>query len=315
MSRLLRRILGTGVLAVLSACVCVPPALSFDVNPKYDVNKYWHHFPEDVDETDFSDSRMCWAATASNVLTYAGWGVDHANNGYATEYDVYHEFLEGFPNEGGYGYMAYESYFDWHYPKLDYQDYYVEVDVRHRGDDGDYMLKQLRRLLTNNYDDDPYTRDYGVYASIWGHAVTVWGLSNRPLPGYAQPTYQIYISDSDDGIDGVMPYLLSEWSDGWWELRNYGEVDRPKPYFLKRFDALAKRPDSVPVDQDIVPIDELVIQQPGTLTPVHELNYYLTRGADDPDGPRNPWVVPEPATVWLLGLGLVGVFGSRRRQM
>ena len=85
----------------------------------YDVNKYVNSgvpIPAGVDPHDTSDSLLCWAAAASNVLMYTDWGFDRDLDGIVEPYDdLYHFYLQAFPNAGGSGAAAYGSYVPVHW--------------------------------------------------------------------------------------------------------------------------------------------------------------------------------------------------------
>jgi len=279
-----------------------------------DVNKYWDTLPDytlpdgvtPLDPDDDTDSYMCWAAAASNVLRYTGWGFGNNDPLYYPEYDIYHEFLSAFPNSGGYGYTAYEWFFQEHHPSLDYSNYYVQINRDHN--DPDYILENLKRLVSDIYENDSYRGNYGVYLSITngfgGHALSVWGYTRSVQEG--QLKHFISVTDSDDYLDGPTSYEIekkySVLSDtDLWYLKNYAGHEYSA--YMRRLDALAPRFMSIHDFNSL----SLIKPIPNTnLTP-----YYALIG-QPPDGPGiDP--IPEPTTMLLFGSGLIGLAGLRRK--
>jgi hypothetical protein len=73
------------------------------------VFKMWEAFEApftDADKTRNGDGKMCWAAAAANIITWAGWSVD--------EDEVFEIFKTRFDNQTGYIYKAMLYYFRRH---------------------------------------------------------------------------------------------------------------------------------------------------------------------------------------------------------
>ncbi len=202
--------------------------------PQYDVNKY-AYYPSPggnlaalavIDPADATDDLMCWAATASNVLLYTGWGFDRDADGTVELYDdLYHDFLEDYPNVTGSGSEAYSHYFSEFYPTRNYLDYFHQEN----------SLADIMKSV-----DDWLALDYGIYLSItWGpntgHAITAWGYEyDIDDPDYYT---KIYVSDSDDGLLGAKWYDLN-YTGGTWYMSDYGG----NPW-IRRIDAFAPVPE------------------------------------------------------------------------
>ncbi|HNQ00962.1 MAG TPA: PEP-CTERM sorting domain-containing protein [Syntrophales bacterium] len=305
------------VVSILIALLLPPPAAA--VNE--DVNKYWDSIPAGIDPTDTTDSFMCWAAAASNVLSYTGWGIDNASTAYPREYDIYHEFLSRLSNAGGYGIAAYQSYFQWH-PAVGPSPVIVQLypDTSQPA----VFISQAQGLLASGY---------GLYLSLSiGHAVTLWDLA---LTGSGIGT--VTITDSDDGFEGIRTYELVQitegFSEGNWAIRNYRTPSGMTiDAVLRRIDALA--PDSYQVEEGLtfIPLGDGTplggsnannwyrvdnpIFLPGGVIPIAVpmtlFRYAVPAGwtADEQDGPYV--TVPEPSTALLLLAGLVGVAAFAR---
>jgi len=280
----------------------------------YDVNKYWDTLPNytlpdgvtPIDPDDNTDSWMCWAAAASNVIRYTGWSFGDSDPLYYPEYDIYHEFLSAFPNDGGYGYTAYEWYFQQHYPGLDYLNYYVQVNRDY--DDPDYIIESLKRLVTDDvYDNDNYRGNFGVYLSITngfgGHGLTVWGYTDSVQDG--QLKHFISVTDSDDYLDGPTTYEIVKRYDAvadtdLWFLRNYAGYEYSA--YMRRLDAFAPR---------LMTIDNFRLLSRIRPFPNTNLTPYYALIGEPPDGP-GIMPIPEPPTLFLLSIGLLSLFRRRK---
>lgn len=289
-----------------------------------DVNKYWDSIPAGIDPTDSSDSYMCWAATASNVLAYTGWGIDNASTAYARQYDVYHEYLGQTPNAPGTGIEAYQSYFRWH-PAVGPSPVIVQIypDTAQPG----VFIDQAQALLAGGY---------GLYLSLSiGHAVTLWDIGTT-----AAGIRTVTITDSDDRYAGTQTYELVQITEGIsagrWAIRDYRLFDgRTIEYaVMRRIDALAPYGYGVDSGLTYIPYNDGVpiggsstgnwvrvdnpTFLPGGLIPIEVpmtlFRYAVPAGwtADEPDGPYVS--VPEPSTAWLLLAGLAGLATFARRK-
>jgi hypothetical protein len=185
------------------------------------------------------DDYLCWAATASNMLEWTGWGVA----GGMTENDEFLDYYEDHVTDWGslieYGI---EWWFNGNLPCPDHTKWSQEdVDVdgfsthtwstyTKLSAGGDDILPDIRNWITSGY---------AVGLSIYptsgpgGHAITCWGVnvdtSKDPLTEWDDHHLGIWVTDSDshkgmaDAPD-VLRYYEVEWDavNSWWWMPNYG---------------------------------------------------------------------------------------------
>ena len=185
---------------------------------------------------DDDDDEMCWAAAASNILAWTGWGL--VDDLYDTD-DIFEYFQEHWTNDGGWGDVGWTWWFSgvdisvgWggsevevagggFYTDLDYEDYLVEEW------DESLVMSSLDEFL-----HDGYGCTLGLYDAVddeAAHAITVWGFNYD----VNDPDYYVgvWVTDSDDDKNMSTPpdellYYELEWSESegrWYMLDYYGE--------------------------------------------------------------------------------------------
>jgi hypothetical protein len=145
------------------------------------------------------DDLMCWAAAASNILAWGGWGTTD----FTTEDEIWQDFQDHWTDEGGLMGLGWNWWFNgvnpaqglpgWsqidvpgggnHFPGLNFYDYF------HRTGNDRLAMSAIDQYLHEGY---------GVAVAIYGpggHALTVWGYEYDDLTG--EYTGLIF-SDSDD---------------------------------------------------------------------------------------------------------------------
>ena len=226
----------------------VPDAVPDPVGTTYML--YWAHggtwcdAEKTADNTD--DDLMCWAAAASNVLEWTGWGV---TDGMVDTDDMFAHFNYHFYDGGGYTGQGWKWWFDGtppdapgiHYagggdfwdPPYSFSDYY------HEHEPDDTVLQAI---------DDYMHAGWGTALSIYhpsygGHAITCWGYT-YDSGGYTG----VYVTDSDDDKDynswdpppdSLRYYAVQKQADNKWHLLNYyGSND----YYIRRVYGLEPKP-------------------------------------------------------------------------
>jgi hypothetical protein len=251
----------------------------------------------DADKTDANDDDdlMCWAATASNMLYYSGWG---QNFGFSDTDEIFSYFQDYWTDAGGNMVYAIDWWFngtdpgenaDYKGEGISYIYPYVKGPGSYNGGtfwagESDYYL------FYSDYYDDTIGKDdqfdalsyidtllndgYGVGLSLSGpsgHAVTAWGYEYDDNGDYTG----VYITDSDDGKDGLQ-YFDILYTGSYWYLQSYYGYDT---YYISE-------------------VQGLTIMD-GT---------YVTTAADT-------YATPEPATLTMFGLSLIVMSSWFRRRV
>ncbi len=192
-------------LYVLAAVVLPVASARGDAIPRgvdYKNFDYWGGSWSDAEKspTNTEDDLLCWAATASNVLEYTGWGSVGGMTG-TDEFFAY--YIDHWTDVGGMMDYAWEWWFDgtnnsqglsgWSqvdnpgggfYPDCDFWSYYHE------------QWTPARALTAI----DQYLRmGCGVGLALYGggaHAISCWGYNYDPTS--PSTYYGIWVSDSDD---------------------------------------------------------------------------------------------------------------------
>jgi hypothetical protein len=211
--------------------VLVSLAVNASAPSSYMLTADWGGTFKDAEKspTNSEDDNMCWAAAASNVLAWTGWGA----SGNMTDADtIFSYFVNHWTDAGGFSQFGYNWWFYGVNPAQGVA--YSQVDVA----GGDFLTDPPPGI--NNYLHINNTRSQamssidnylhaGAGVTLWiagpgSHVLTCWGFSYNP----ANPTQYtgIYVSDSDNNGHLTSPpdtmeyYPVSYNANGNWYLQN-----------------------------------------------------------------------------------------------
>lgn len=260
----------------------------------------------DVEKSPYnnSDDELCWAASASNMLYYTGWDAgfsdadDIFNSGFVGTwtdtagnqgYGLNWWFDGTQAPEGSQASQYAGNGFDGYYPTYTFGNYYTDWRYYSSGGgstvfDGTGASTAIMSNINN---------DFGVGIGIFrdpdwdgpdaGHALTVWGydIVNNELMG-------IWVTDSDDNK------YVSDYSPG--------PPDDTLDYLPLSYTSFTNNGYWF-IDQSYAGNSDWWIGYVGGLD-------MYSSGGTGPGGPP----IPEPATMLLLGSGLVGLAGFGRKR-
>ncbi len=164
--------------------------------------RMWESFETpfaDADKTEVDDINMCWAATAANLLTWAGWAAD--------EDDAFDIFRVHFEDKPGYVYDALRYY-------LDNYETGVSAEMVTVRETRSHML--LDFIVSAVHDGKGAAIKIAYPGKGIGHFLSIYGY------GYNadEDSFVLYFSDSDDGLHRIRQFKV-EWNDAnnRWEIQ------------------------------------------------------------------------------------------------
>jgi hypothetical protein len=205
-----KRILGYLSMTVLLVLVLAAPALSSSYFIYEQYGGTWH----DANKTASpNDDLMCWAAAASNILSWGNWGA----SGYNTETSIFQYLVDHWTNKTGYPTWAWSWWFNgsppavttYAYPDVPGGDFYPTLNIKN------YLTAAAGGNIMNTINTYLHQgKGVGMVISkgSTSHAVTVWGYSTTNTGTYSN----IYITDSDDGTVGLVNYPLIWQNNAWY---------------------------------------------------------------------------------------------------
>ncbi len=181
------------------------------------------------------DELLCWAATASNVLNWTGWGIV---DDMTTAKQDFTYFINHWTDEGSFMEYGWHWWFDGTEPTPDDYSYGMGAFVNVPGGDfysgenfEDYYHESWDETSSLQTIDEYLHNGYGVGLAIYSdyglaHAITCWGFNYDP----ANPSdYKgIWVTDSDDDMDmenapDRLRYYEVDYHNGAWFFDNiYG---------------------------------------------------------------------------------------------
>ncbi len=234
---------------------------------------YGGHVCDAEKNPDHHDNNMCWAAAASNVLEWTGWGkVD----GMANCDDIFDHFINHWRDVGGRAKKAFAWWLNGDndpdnpgnfsgidvpnganfFPDENWSVYFHELSIESSGDTTHrslpYMMSTAASFLTEGYGTTLRIRNFATGSIHW---VTLWGFDYNKLvspvgvtSGFLQPSTQytgIHITDSDDDESDWTPednleHVSLKFTDGRWVLDGYRGNDN---YYIIGVQALEQLPD------------------------------------------------------------------------
>lgn len=186
------------------------------------------------------DDLMCWAASASNILTWGGW----TTPAFSDEDSIFQQFQDHWTDLGGMTMFGWEWWIDGNYSGPT-DPGWSAIDVVGGGnyfsglDPWDYIYREWQDDLAMSAIDTYLNSGLGVSIGIYGpggHALTVWGYQFDDTTG---DYTGLIFSDSDDymSVDGSerdlwltgLSYTGGQWFLGGsdWYI---GEVQALAPY-------------------------------------------------------------------------------------
>lgn len=209
-----------------------PLADATPTGSSYMLYEHWGGTWWDAEKTisNTEDDLMCWAAAASNVLVWTGWG---EVSGMATADQVFAYFQNHWTDQGGMMSYGWEWWFTGVNPAQGSSGW-SQVDVAgggfYPGETFDnYLFSQSDPSQAMTAIDSYLHAGYGVSLGIYngsggGHAITVWGYNYDP--GNPTNYVGVWITDSDDDKSTDSPpdrlrYYQVAHSGGAWYLQNY----------------------------------------------------------------------------------------------
>ena len=198
------------------------------------------------------DDMMCWAAAASNILAWTGWGLV---GGMTTTDQIFGYFQSHWTDDGGMMEFGWDWWFDGTNNSQGWSGW-SQVDV---AGGGFYPSQAFSTYYHRTADDsqamaaiDNYLRSgYGVTLGIYGpggHAITCWGFDYNP----SNPSqyYGVWVTDSDDDKNSDSPpdrlrYYQVAYSGGKWYLQNYYGSNS---WYIGEVQALARNTQAPPPD-------------------------------------------------------------------
>jgi len=214
------------------------------------------------------DDLMCWAAAASNVLAWTGWGTV---SGMTTSDQVFAYYQNHWTDQGGMMRYGWDWWFDGTNNSQGW-DGWSQVDVPGGGfypgeNFNDYFFRNDSDSQALSAIDSYLHSGYGVAIGIYGpggHAITVWGYNYNP----SNPSdyYGVWVTDSDDSKSSDSPpdrlrYYEVQYSGGKWYLQNYYGSNS---WYIGTVQAMAQKPGGGPPPDppppDPPPPDPLDIQ-------------------------------------------------------
>ena len=180
------------------------------------------------------DDILCWAATASNMLEWTGWGFVST---FDDTDDMFQEYQDHWTDEGyvlGYGLVW---WFDG--TVIDLGAGWASVDVPGSGDFWDppyaYVTYSAEYLGSDSLQHiDSYLHNgmaVGLGIHNGGHVITCWGFNYDPGVNKSTDPHNYYkgvwVSDSDDNKNvwnppDMLRYYEVAYHDGKWYMDNYG---------------------------------------------------------------------------------------------
>ena len=223
----------------------------------------WYDAEKSPTNTD--DDDMCWAATAANMLRWAGWGYVAAPEGALSDQDeMLAHYLAHWEDQGSLTYIGLQWWLSGGVPS-DYPNdppynggagSWAEVDVAGGGgfstsytwtDYVHYTWTADALETIDTYLHNGWAVGLGIYDG--GHAITCWGVNYDPDEADVHEKYKgVWVTDSDDDKGSTTPpdvlhYYEVDYHDGNWYLQGYGSNN----WYIDVVTGLEPFPNTAPV--------------------------------------------------------------------
>ena len=196
----------------------------------YMLTDHWGGSWSDAEKspTNPNDDLMCWAAAASNILQWTGWG---NVVGLANADQIFQYYQNHWTDQGGLMEFGWEWWFDGTNPSAGWsgwsQVYAAGGDFYPTQNFASFLHVQDTTSQALSAIDQDIHAGYGTTIGVQGpggHAISVWGFNyNAASPSQY---YGIWVTDSDDDKSSTSPpdrlrYYQVSLSGGRWYLQNF----------------------------------------------------------------------------------------------